>query len=147
MEIRESPQRLRALTSYAATQAAARAAQLATVHVSPFGASKAAFGILAVIDEFGPSSQADLGRRLGMDRRSVSEEAARLERDGFILRAPDPSDSRRNRLEMTPEGHSLLSQLDESLSAMQDEFLAPLSAADRLELARLLELVNQRPAQ
>jgi hypothetical protein len=41
--------------------------------------SQAAYGMLAAIEEFGPASQADLGRRLGMDRRSVSEEAAGLE--------------------------------------------------------------------
>jgi hypothetical protein len=34
----------------------------------------------AVMEEFGPSSQADPGRRLRMDRRSVSEEAAELQR-------------------------------------------------------------------
>src|SRR3954469_16156418 len=126
MDFSDSPHRLRALSSYAITSAAARAGQLVAERVSKLGVSKAAFGILAVIDEFGPSSQADLGRRLGMDRRSVSEEAARLERDGFILRAPDPADSRRNRLEITAPGQELLSHLDESLTAMQDELLAPL---------------------
>jgi DNA-binding MarR family transcriptional regulator len=147
MDLRESPRRLRALTSYAITLAAAQAGELAGRHVTRHGATKAAFGILAVIDEFGPSSQADLGRRLGMDRRSVSEEAARLERDGFILRAPDPADSRRNRLEITSPGQELLSHLDESLSAMQDELLAPLSAHERSELARLLALVNRQASQ
>ena len=144
MDPRESPRRLRALTSHAVTLAAAQAGELAGRRVTRLGATKAAFGILAVIDEFGPSSQADLGRRLGMDRRSVSEEAARLERDGFILRAPDPVDSRRNRLEITSPGQELLSRLDESLSALQEEFLAPLSAHERGELDRLLALVNRR---
>jgi len=135
---------LRALTSYAVTLAAAQAGELAGRRVTRHGATKAAFGVLAVLDEFGPSSQADLGRRLGMDRRSVSEEAARLEREGFILRKPDPADSRRNRLEITSPGRELLSQLDESLSAMQDELLAPLSAHERGELVRLLALVNRQ---
>jgi len=147
MDLRDSPRRLRALTSYAVTLAAARAGELAGRRVARHGATKAAFGILAVIDEFGPSSQADLGRRLGMDRRSVSEEAARLERDGFILRAPDPADARRNRLETTAAGRELLSHLDASLTAVQDELLAPLSAPERGELARLLALVNQHTSE
>ena len=142
MDLHEAPRRLRALTSYAVILAAARAAQLAAERVSRVGASKATFGVLAVIEEFGPSSQADLGRRLGMDRRSVSEEAASLERAGLIHRAPDPADSRRNRLEMTTAGRVLLDQLDESLSAMQDEFLARVPVEDRAEFVRLLALVN-----
>jgi DNA-binding MarR family transcriptional regulator len=61
--------------------------------VAEIGASKAAYGVLAVIEEFGPSSQSDLGRRLGMDRRSVSEEVVSLEQRGFVSRGPDPADS------------------------------------------------------
>jgi DNA-binding MarR family transcriptional regulator len=136
-----APARLRALPSYAITLAAARAGQLAAGRVSKIGVSKAAYGMLAVIDEFGPSSQADLGRRLGMDRRSVSEEAAGLERGGFVSRGPDPADSRRNRLEMTAAGRALLAQLESSFRALQDELLASLSPEDRVELSRLLALI------
>ncbi len=101
--------------------------------------SKAAYGVLAVIEEFGPSSQADLGRRLGMDRRSVSEEAVGLEHAGLVSRGPDPADSRRNRLEMA--GRDVLARLDSSFRAVQDELFASLSPADRAELDRILALV------
>jgi DNA-binding MarR family transcriptional regulator len=137
----EAPARLRALPSYAITLAAARAGQLAADHVSKIGVSKAAYGVLAVIEEFGPSSQADLGRRLGMDRRSVSEEAVGLERAGFVSRGPDPADSRRNRLEITAAGRAVLAQLEGSFRAMQEELLVSLSPGDRAELGRLLALV------
>ena len=141
MDFNEAPARLRALPSYAITSAAARAGQLAVRRVSKLGVSKAAYGMLAVIEEFGPSSQADLGRRLGMDRRSVSEEAAGLEHGGLVSRGPDPADSRRNRLEMTAAGRALLAQLESSFQAMQDELLVTLSPADRAELIRLLALI------
>lgn len=141
VDFSEAPARLRALPSYAITLAAARAGQLAADRVSKIGASKAAYGVLAVIEEFGPSSQADLGRRLGMDRRSVSEEAAGLEHGGFVSRGPDPADSRRNKLEITAAGRTLLAQLESSFRAMQDELLGPLSPEDRVELRRLLALV------
>jgi DNA-binding MarR family transcriptional regulator len=97
--------------------------------------------MLAVIEEFGPSSQADLGRRLGMDRRSVSEEAAGLEHGGFVSRGPDPADPRRNKLEITQAGRALLAQLESSFRAMQDELFASLSPEDRTELSRLLALI------
>lgn len=141
MDFSTAPARLRALPSYAITLAASRAGQLAAGRVSELGASKAAYGMLAVIEEFGPSSQADLGRRLGMDRRSVSEEAAGLEHGGFVSRGPDPADSRRNKLEITGAGQALLAQLESSFRAMQDELLVSLSPEDRVELNRLLALI------
>jgi MarR family transcriptional regulator, lower aerobic nicotinate degradation pathway regulator len=141
MDFNEAPARLRALPSYAITLAASRASRLAADRVSKLGASKAAYGMLAVIEEFGPTSQADLGRRLGMDRRSVSEETAALDHGGFVSRAPDPADSRRNRLEITAAGRTLLAHLEGSFRAMQDELLASLSPEDRAELDRLLALV------
>jgi DNA-binding MarR family transcriptional regulator len=141
MDFTDAPARLRVLPSYAITLAASRAGQLAAGRVSTLGVSKAAFGMLAVIEEFGPSSQADLGRRLGMDRRSVSDEAAGLERDGFVSRGPDPADPRRNKLEITQAGRALLAQLESSFRAMQDELFASLSPEDRTELSRLLALI------
>ncbi|PRY34771.1 MarR family winged helix-turn-helix transcriptional regulator [Umezawaea tangerina] len=141
MDFREAPARLRALPSYAITLAAARAGQLVVDRVAELGVSKAAYGVLAVIEEFGPSSQADLGRRLGMDRRSVSEEAVGLEHAGLVSRGPDPADSRRNRLEITAAGRDVLARLDSSFRAVQDELFASLSPADRAELDRILALV------
>lgn len=141
MEITEAPARLRALPSYAITLTAGLAGQLAAERVSRLGASKAAFGMLAVLEEFGPSSQADLGRRLGMDRRSVSDETAGLEHGGYVSREPDPADPRRNKLEITQAGRALLAQLEDSFKAMQDELFAALSPTDRTELHRLLALM------
>jgi MarR family transcriptional regulator, lower aerobic nicotinate degradation pathway regulator len=141
VDFNEAPARLRALPSYAIARAAARAGQLAADRVSKLGVSKAAYGMLAVIEEFGPSSQADLGRRLGMDRRSVSEAAVGLQHGGFVSRGPDPADSRRNRLEITVAGRALLAQLESSFQAMQDELLACLSPEERVELDRLLALI------
>jgi MarR family transcriptional regulator, lower aerobic nicotinate degradation pathway regulator len=144
MDFSAAPARLRALPSYALTQAAACAGQLAADRVAELGVSKAAYGMLAVVEEFGPSSQADLGRRLGMDRRSVSEAAAGLEHAGLVSRGPDPADPRRNRLEITAAGRTLLTRLDRSFQAMQEELLGSLTPADRAELGRLLALIGPR---
>lgn len=145
MDYSDTPARLRALPSYAIATAAARAARLAADRATEIGVSKAAYGMLAVIDEFGPSSQADLGRRLEMDRRSTSEEAVGLERAGYVIRGPDPTDVRRNRLEITAAGRTVLAELERSFTRMQDELLSALSAGEQSELARLLELVTAPP--
>jgi len=141
MDIGEVPARLRSLPSFAITLTAARASQLVGERVSALGVSKATYGMLAAIEEFGPLSQADLGRRFGMDRKSISDEAVRLDHAGFVRRGPDPADPRRNLLEITAAGRALLAQLESSFTDVQDQLLVALSPEERTELARLLQLI------
>ena len=55
----------------------------------------------------------------------------------------DDTDRRRNVVALTRTGRSALSRLDKRVDAAQDALLAPLSAAERRELRRLLERVAQ----
>ncbi len=47
---------------------------------------------------------------------------------------------------MTAAGAARLERLDHVLAGVQDELLAPLAAAERAELTRLLTLILARPA-
>lgn len=75
---------------------------------------------------------------MGLDRKDVSSLVNDLESSGLVLRGPDPSDGRRNVLEITPTGRQLLEVLDRVFADAQDELLNGLSARDRAELTRLL---------
>jgi DNA-binding MarR family transcriptional regulator len=57
---------------------------------------------------------------------------------GLVQRAPDPVDRRRNVVTITPAGVGQLHRFDELLAKVHDELLAPLSAAERGQLVRLL---------
>jgi DNA-binding MarR family transcriptional regulator len=59
----------------------------------------------------------------------------------LVDRAPDPADRRRNIITITPVGIRQLQRLDELLTQIQDEVLAPLSTAERAQLAQLLTQV------
>src|ERR1700761_8829123 len=59
---------------------------------------------LAVLAEFGPASQADLGRHAQMDRSDVTAAVGELRAGGFVERTPDPGDRRRNVVSLTPAG-------------------------------------------
>jgi len=59
------------------------------------------FRLLAAIDEFGPASQADLGRRTGIDRSDIVAAVNGLVAGRLISREPDPDDRRVNRLYLT----------------------------------------------
>jgi DNA-binding MarR family transcriptional regulator len=96
------------------------------------------FRLLAALDEHGPASQADLGRRTGIDRSDVVTALNELVGDGLASRQPDPADGRRNVIAITTRGADVLQQLDAVLARVQGVVLAPLTDRERTALVRLL---------
>ncbi|MFE5720907.1 MarR family winged helix-turn-helix transcriptional regulator [Streptomyces erythrochromogenes] len=64
----------------------------------------------------------------------------------LVERAPDPEDRRRNVITLTPLGRRRLHRLEQILDTAQDELLAPLSAAEREQLTRLLSRIVEHHA-
>jgi DNA-binding MarR family transcriptional regulator len=78
---------------------------------APFGLTAARWLVLgALADE--PVSVSEVARRRGLSRQSVRESAARLERDGLVVRVPDPADARAPRLALTPRAREALDDLE-----------------------------------
>ncbi|SBV03536.1 DNA-binding transcriptional regulator, MarR family [Streptomyces sp. Ncost-T6T-1] len=140
MDIEEGtpPQRLRALPSRLTNQAALVANRIVDRGLAEAGARRYHYALLAASEEYGPSSQAALGRRTGIDRSDMVATVNDLAERRLLERAPDPEDRRRNIISITAAGRQELTRLDELLAAAQDAFLAPLSAADRRTLTDLL---------
>ncbi|OHV37136.1 MarR family transcriptional regulator [Pseudofrankia sp. EUN1h] len=99
------------------------------------------YALLASLEEFGSSSQADLGRRCGFDRSDVAAMTNELVQAGHVERTQDPADRRRNIIAITPAGRSRLAEFDVVAADLQDAILAPLDAPERAELVRLLTRV------
>jgi DNA-binding MarR family transcriptional regulator len=97
--------------------------------------------VLAALDEYGPASQIDLGRRCGYDRSDMVAILNELAADHFVDRQEDTSDRRRNVVKITTAGRRRLRRLDSVADAIQDELLAPLAPRERKQLADLLRRV------
>ncbi len=136
-----TPGRLSGAPSWLLTQTAAHASRLVSEGFAAAGSRGYHYRLLAALDEFGPASQAALGRRGGIDRSDVVAVLNELAEGGLVERAPDPGDRRRNVVTITPAGVAQLRRLDAVLAGIQDELLDPLSADERDELARLLARV------
>ena len=145
MDDDETPARLTAKPTWLISQVAARAHGLLTERLAAAGARGYHYRLLAALAEFGPSSQASLGRRTRMDRSDVVAAVSELAAQGLVERAADPADRRRNVVTLTPRGTARLERLDHVLAGVQDELLAPLSGAERAELARLLTRLLDSP--
>jgi DNA-binding MarR family transcriptional regulator len=139
----DPPLRLQRLPSWLAAQVARRAQHLVQDALAREGARRQHFVVLTSLAEQGPASQAALGRRLWIDRSDLHAILNELESDGQVARVRDEADRRRNVVALTRAGRAALARLDKRVDAAQEELLAPLSAADRRELRRLLERVAQ----
>lgn len=142
------PARLRALTSWQANKLSAIGARL-TARRMPLTA-RSDFAVLAALEEYGALSQADLGRRLGLDRNDVSGIVTRLEAGGHIDRQADPGDRRRNRVTVNGSGMRYLEEIQLNADEAQAELLSGLNAAERRQLhallAKTLQAHRQEPA-
>ncbi len=133
-----TPARLTDKPTWLISQISTHAHRLLTEGLAAAGARGYHYRLLAALQEFGPASQANLGRRTCMDRSDVVAALNDLAGRGQVRRAPDPADHRRNIITITPAGTLHLQRLDGLLADVQDELLAPLSPDQRTTLTRLL---------
>jgi len=136
-----APERLRTLPSRLLNLAAGYAQRMVSDRLATVDARKWHYATLAALAEFGPDSQSGLSDRTGIYRSDLVATINELTARGFVVRAPDQADRRRNAITLTAEGRRHLKRLDGLLADGEAEFLAPLSETDRAELMRLLTLL------
>ncbi|GAA4632532.1 MarR family transcriptional regulator [Actinoallomurus vinaceus] len=136
-----TPTRLRQAPSWLLGQASIHSHRLVTEHFTAAGARGYHYRLLAALQEFGPASQATLGRRTGVDRSDVVAALNELAEKKLIERSPDPDDRRRNIITITTAGRDRLEHLTGVLTEIQDALLAPLSAPEREQLTALLRRI------
>ena len=132
------PARLRVMPTWLISQVETRAHRQLTGRLAAVGSRGYHYRLLAALEEFGPASQASLGRRTGMNRSDVVAAVNELADQGLAERTADPADRRRNVVTMTTAGAPGCSGSTPCSPSVQDELLAPLSPAERAEFALLL---------
>lgn len=71
--------------------------------LEPFGIDSKDLGALRVLAHQEPKSQLQVAQTLSIDRTTMVSLLDALERKGVVTRRPDPTDRRRNVVELTPE--------------------------------------------
>ena len=137
------PEAVRRLPSWLLGQAARRAQDLVAEALAPEGRGRQHFTVLASLAEGGPASQADLGRRLWLDRSDMHAIVSALEASGLVERTGDPADQRRKVVSITAAGRRTLKQLERRIQAAQEAILAPLDPAEREQLTELLARIGR----
>lgn len=141
METAGAPGRLRRMPSWLISQTAVWAGRLVNDGLGAQRTRRTHYSVLAALDEFGPASQASLSRRCGIYRSDLVALVNEMTELGWLRRAPDPDDRRRNVITLTPHGGRYLRRLDRMLAGIQDNLLAALTPNERVQLVRLLTRV------
>jgi DNA-binding MarR family transcriptional regulator len=103
------------------------------------------YSVLALLDEGSRETQSTIADALNLDRTTLVGLLDTLEEQRFIERRPDPNDRRRNVVSLTAGGKRQLGVFRKCARRVEDEIFAPLSAADRETLHRVLfELATHR---
>jgi DNA-binding MarR family transcriptional regulator len=138
------PARLRGMAFWLLGRAARTANRVTQQRLQDVGMRRYFYGVLATLDEFGPAAQAEIGRRLGIDPSDMVAVLNDLEGEGLVTRTRNPSDRRRNRIELTGPGRKALIRFDDAIAAAQDEYLASLSGPEQTALIAALQRISAK---
>lgn len=107
--------------------------------IEALGLEAKAFFILDGVE--GRPYPAELARHLSMPKPTMTLYLKSLEAKGLLVRAIDPHDLRRHRLELTTQGHDVVRKARTHLFGRYRERLLRLSVREQAELARLFEIL------
>jgi DNA-binding MarR family transcriptional regulator len=102
-------------------------------------------GILTLVTELEPMTQKALGDALRIDRTTMVSLLDDLEGKGLVARWRHPRDRRAFLVRPTDAGHAAKIAAVRILDEQQRRFLAPLTPAERTQLAALLTRLHGRP--
>src|ERR671917_236806 len=103
MRTTSADQELATRLRLAVTRSARRLRQAAGTDLSP-----SLTAALATIERHGPLTPSELAARERVQRPTVTRIACRLEEEGLVTRAPDPTDRRSALITVSPAGRQVL---------------------------------------
>jgi len=102
------------------------------------GLTTTRFAVLAKLNERGPLAQNELGRQTAMDAATIKGVVDRLVIRGLVAVKPDPRDGRKRVVELSEKSRDMMDMIIPLGVEITDKTLAPLDAAEQVELLRLL---------
>lgn len=92
----------------------------------------------------GETTLKELERYFGAAQATIAGIAVRLEKKGLITGFTDAEDKRIKHVRLTEAGYRLCLRMQKNMQESEQDFLAPLDAAEQQELQRLLQKVYDR---
>jgi DNA-binding MarR family transcriptional regulator len=96
----------------------------------PIGVSAAGGLVLGQLRDHGPMSPSELGEQLIVTRATVTGLVDSLERRGFVVRSPNPTDRRGLVIALTPAGLDAVQQVRTIIHAQETAWMQGLTDAE-----------------
>jgi MarR family transcriptional regulator, transcriptional regulator for hemolysin len=90
------------------------------------------------------ATQSELAEMLEVEKATAGRMVDRMEKKGWVVRRPDATDRRVNRLHLTAEAHLIQVQLAQVADHTVDDALAPLSPREREQFSESMGRVKRR---
>lgn len=119
-------------------QAARGFARLSETRLKPLGFGVGHLPVLVALGEGRVGSQRDLTRFAKIEQSSMAQMLNRMERDGLIRRAPDPSDGRSSLISLTEDARTRMPAACAVLFQGNRDALAGFSDQEAAQLVDLL---------
>ncbi len=88
----------------------------------------------------------DVARMTRRPRNTISRAVHRMLDEGYIDRAPDPTDGRQSKLTITDKGRAMQARIEYILSEREEEVVAPLSSDEHAALDAILQKLARHAA-
>ncbi len=111
--------------------------------VRPLGLTRAQWLFLFHLDRQPGATQSELAEQLQMEKISVSRQAERLQRAGWIERHDSRVDRRAYHLYLTPRAARMVGKLDEAADGLRTDYLRGVPAARRSALLADLSRIKE----
>jgi len=98
-----------------------------TEALRPFGLSFAQFMMIDLIERSGYQYPSSLARKLDIETSTMASTLKRAERDGFIVRSPDPNDARGVVVTITDHSRDILPKARDAVLAVEQRCVTGLS--------------------
>jgi DNA-binding MarR family transcriptional regulator len=118
----------------------------------PFGLTDVQFNLMMLLQHQSGSadglSQARISEMMLVNRANITSLIDRMEKAGFVIRTPDPTDRRTNIVKLTGQGRNLLAKIEPLYIDQVRQIMAALKQADQENLIKMLERIRSNiPAQ
>src|SRR4051812_37239398 len=90
------------------------------------------------------ATQSELAEMLEVEKPTAGRMVDRMEKKGWIVRQPDATDRRVNRLFLSTEAQVIQAGLSQIANQMVDDALAPLADRDREQLAEAMRRIKRQ---
>jgi DNA-binding MarR family transcriptional regulator len=114
--------------------------------MSACGLTLARTKVLAQLQLGGAARPSVLAVEFGVAPRTITELVDTLERDGLVVRHPDPTDRRALLVALTSEGEAALAVADAARARLMKQVFGALEPDDRVTMARLLQTLDDAMA-